>query len=1117
MSIDFRESSYSNSSFDALVSAASKGRSAEEIARELIARSVSRSSNISLVYRELLRSVLHAFSGFSIQDYQENLISVQSIHATQERAIAKLTEETNLILQIISIDQPKSLRDEKRQRYKPLIVSEKYWDEKKKRAIRLISLVPAPVNIEYEAIVWCKYKSDLDQITEQIHSIFNPDLEIITPFATNIKLYLKEEATESELIAADREDRILKRVFRIFASTYIPSPKFMMTSTGQIEDFNYEIELASGGTKQTFESFLGSEENMPDPNALFNASALFGYPIASGNPSSAGSLPALVWNGQQWSASDIFVQFADLPTMLFSASSLYNIDIDETSVSSPTLYDALVYDGSKWVASTVTATGTFVTGDYATLAGSATVAASASTASALLGSSISNQGLTSGASLVWNGQQWAASALYLRVSEIPSIVTNASALLGYAISSTLTQDKALTWNGSNWVTSSTLLKLSDVTGLVMNASALLASSIASNPTIGAALVYYGNSWAASDTFLKASDIAQLTAKVDSMDWGARYYRPDFVKLAYVSQYGTGETGGEVEGQGNSDLWTGTSAYGEIARWFIPEMSFRGQGVLDVDITGYFDASVTPTVDNYTLVNLPSIYVANYFFSGVTVPSSYTFINTSATGEIINPDDVSATRLRFMINRGGAYSGPTFPAGYTAASSYIMAGVVRCVSAGANNNNQCVVFSKNNDLSALNENSYFTVTENYSSATSGTFPQIISAAPASPYPNATYYKAVSGAIYDTTSIGSKLVSSLVSIYKAGPPASGAVLLTSSDSFNGSAGDTLIFYQVNANFSSLAAGTIANVSSYIELATDVSAASSLSAILNADSNFTAATGLNLSSYIENNKLALAYQGTTDNYQWGVLGTLVDKLGLSASANTYYKHAYRTKTEGFDWKYNGGSFTGDLASSVAVFEIQMADDPFDGTLDYTDLPYGVNVSTLGYPVYDPSGNAYLGNVNTSTLYSITYQAPPSAIGVPGVATRGFPQPWTTIATFETGVSSFPNVYSINRGDFNVNIKFRSAGFFGATYYQPYVVEITQASGVEAVSKKIINRTTMDVTKDKMMRVRFRCIQYASNGQIVYFTDFDSPYNYGVIPRVCTVTTLAATLSCPGDGHPF
>lgn len=215
-------------------------RSPNTIARELIALSSSKSKDISLVYRELLRSIIFNFSQFAVIDEENKTIQVQCIHANPERAIAKVTQESSIILPILSIHQPASNRDSKRQKYKPLVVSEKYWDEKKQRAVRLISLVPSPVDIQYELTVWAKYKNDLDQITEQIHSLFNPDLEIVTPFATNIKVFIQEEVVDPSFIVGDREDRVLRRTFRLNSSTYIPSPKFILTSTGKIQDFNYE-------------------------------------------------------------------------------------------------------------------------------------------------------------------------------------------------------------------------------------------------------------------------------------------------------------------------------------------------------------------------------------------------------------------------------------------------------------------------------------------------------------------------------------------------------------------------------------------------------------------------------------------------------------------------------------------------------------------------------------------------------------------------------------------------------------------------------------------------------------------------------------------------------------
>lgn len=895
MGTDFRITSYSNSSFDSLATG-SVGRTANEIARELIARSISKSSNVTFIYKELLRSIIHAFSGFAVLDSEDRVIDVACIHGTQERAIAKLTEETNLILPIISVDQPKTNRADKRQRYHPLVVTEKQWDPIKKRAIRLVSLVPSPIDVEYEITIWSKYKNDLDQITEQIHNAFNPDIELVTPFATNIKLFLKEEMTDSNIVVADREDRLLRRTFKIYASTYVPSPKFMMTSTGQIEDFNYEIEISSAVQKKTFESFLTSEDIMPDPNALYNASALLG------------------------SAIDI------------------------------------------------------------------------------------------------------------------------------------------------------------------------------SPLAGAALVYYGNSWAASETFLKASDIAELTAKVDSVEWGARYYRPDFVKLAYVSQYGTGQTGNEVEGQGNSDLWTGTSAYGEIARWFVPELSFRGQGIMEINITGYFDAS-TATATN----NSASAYTSGIEFSGITMPKCYSFIKTLATSDISDKNSASGSRIRRIINGNGAITAANFPAGYTSATPYIRPGLIR-PTAATDNGAFLVVSNKNRDLSGLNAASYFTVND------------VLSYVVSSTYLTGLNYGSLASSIFNFTS-------SITCIHKTTPTTSAAAMQTSSGTFSLSSGDSLIFYKNTLALSSSNPASAAEVVAKFTLATDVPDLTTLSGILNAEPTFTDATSLNLSAYDSAGKLKIEYRGATEDFEFGVVGTGASKLGIQPVANTYYSYVYNSRPGLFDLYTEDATKFANMASAVAVFEIQMADDPYDDTLDYTDLPYGVNVSDLGYVVYDPSGNPYAGDVNTSTLYQITYQAPASAVGLVGSATRGFPQPWTTIATFETGVSSFQNIYSTTRNDFDVNIKIKSGGFVGATQYQPYVVEITQASGTEAVTKKIINRATMDFSKDKMMRVRFKCIQFSPTGDVAYYTDLPREISgtSGIIPRVCTVTTLAATLSCPGDGHPF
>jgi hypothetical protein len=211
--------------------------------RELLLETVDQESNISLTYKDTLRSMRHVFSQFKLIDWESKLQSVKCIYANPERSIAKQIQEDNLILPIISISQPSTKITTDRQKYFPLVVSESIWDDRIQRARRVVSLSPKPVDISYKVTILSKYKSDLDQLTEQIQLLFNPSYELNISISDNTKATLAEETDESTLTVSDREDRILMRSFTVNVETYIPSPKFTFSSTGEIERFYYNIEI----------------------------------------------------------------------------------------------------------------------------------------------------------------------------------------------------------------------------------------------------------------------------------------------------------------------------------------------------------------------------------------------------------------------------------------------------------------------------------------------------------------------------------------------------------------------------------------------------------------------------------------------------------------------------------------------------------------------------------------------------------------------------------------------------------------------------------------------------------------------------------------------------------
>jgi len=211
-------------------------------AKAFIRNASKQHHKIPLVYRETLSSLLTVFGGLKYLDPEGKVVSIKCVHGNPERIASKLTEQTNLILPILSVTQTTSDDDVNRRRYEPTLVHQKYWDKDKHKAIRVLSLAPKAINISYSVNIWSKYRADMDQILEQIRLMFNPELRIETSVAQNTKAFMSAETDNSDVATGDKEDRVLKRGVTIEVQTYLPNPKFLITSTGKIEEFKGEIE-----------------------------------------------------------------------------------------------------------------------------------------------------------------------------------------------------------------------------------------------------------------------------------------------------------------------------------------------------------------------------------------------------------------------------------------------------------------------------------------------------------------------------------------------------------------------------------------------------------------------------------------------------------------------------------------------------------------------------------------------------------------------------------------------------------------------------------------------------------------------------------------------------------
>ena len=211
--------------------------------RKKIFEHTKTTTNISGIYKETLRAMISLFSSFRYINSENEPVKVKCIFANPERPIAKQFQENNIILPILSIEQLISNEDSTRVRYGSILVHEKFWDEDKQRAIRVLSVPSKAININYKINLWAKYRADLDQILEQIRFAFQPSLDVPTKFTSATKAYLEGEEDFGDVSIETGQDRLLKKGLNVKIESYVPSPKFQLTSTGEIEALVEVIEI----------------------------------------------------------------------------------------------------------------------------------------------------------------------------------------------------------------------------------------------------------------------------------------------------------------------------------------------------------------------------------------------------------------------------------------------------------------------------------------------------------------------------------------------------------------------------------------------------------------------------------------------------------------------------------------------------------------------------------------------------------------------------------------------------------------------------------------------------------------------------------------------------------
>jgi|TARA_A100000172_G_scaffold10733_1_gene5739 RNase P subunit RPR2 len=194
-------------------------------------------------YKEIVRFLLNEFNDLPYLNEEMEIVLSKCRYGNPERTVARLNQEDNMIMPLITVSQNSITESEDRRRYFPVIMNTTYWNEEKKKAERVISLCDRPVTISYNINIWAKYMEDMDQLSQQVRLRFNPSIQLKTRFSKDSKVFLSSETNNYSFSLADREDRIIRKTFTASVETYIRSPKYLVTSTGEIEELNLDAQI----------------------------------------------------------------------------------------------------------------------------------------------------------------------------------------------------------------------------------------------------------------------------------------------------------------------------------------------------------------------------------------------------------------------------------------------------------------------------------------------------------------------------------------------------------------------------------------------------------------------------------------------------------------------------------------------------------------------------------------------------------------------------------------------------------------------------------------------------------------------------------------------------------
>lgn len=186
-------------------------------------------------YRNYTKALMEKLNVY-IFNAQDERIKVPMMYANPERAIAKIYEDRNLTLPIISvaigdIEENTSIRKPDVQ-----LTTYKFFDVETQKAFRIIKQTSKAVALQFQITLWSKYTEDMNQMVEEVQMLFQPSLTLPTEDESENKAFLLDVLDMSSVQAADKQDRMLRKRVTLKVEAYIPGRQYLYSHTGRIKE-----------------------------------------------------------------------------------------------------------------------------------------------------------------------------------------------------------------------------------------------------------------------------------------------------------------------------------------------------------------------------------------------------------------------------------------------------------------------------------------------------------------------------------------------------------------------------------------------------------------------------------------------------------------------------------------------------------------------------------------------------------------------------------------------------------------------------------------------------------------------------------------------------------------